>query len=123
MGAQKEKQTGYVPAAQKWSYSIASGGGNIITTIVGSFISAYLTDSVGIGVATVSTMMLVNRVFDLFSDFLMGSLVDKTHTKYGKARPWLALSAPLIALFLILLFSVPDGMGKMGKIVYLKLYI
>ena len=108
MGAQKEKQTGYVPAAQKWSYSIASGGGNIITTIVGSFISAYLTDSVGIGVATVSTMMLVNRVFDLFSDFLMGSLVDKTHTKYGKARPWLALSAPLIALFLILLFSVPD---------------
>ena len=63
MGAQKEKQTGYVPAAQKWSYSIASGGGNIITTIVGSFISAYLTDSVGIGVATVSTMMLVNRVF------------------------------------------------------------
>ena len=111
MGAQKEKQTGYVPAAQKWSYSIASGGGNIITTIVGSFISAYLTDSVGIGVATVSTMMLVNRVFDLFSDFLMGSLVDKTHTKYGKARPWLALSAPLIALFLILLFSVPDGMG------------
>ena len=118
MGAQKEKQTGYVPAAQKWSYSIASGGGNIITTIVGSFISAYLTDSVGIGVATVSTMMLVNRVFDLFSDFLMGSLVDKTHTKYGKARPWLALSAPLIALFLILLFSVPDGMGKMGKIVY-----
>ena len=118
MGAQKEKQTGYVPAAQKWSYSIASGGGNIITTIVGSFISAYLTDSVGIGVATVSTMMLVNRVFDLFSDFLMGSLVDKTHTKYGKARPWLALSAPLIALFLILLFSVPDGMGKTGKIVY-----
>lgn len=118
MGAQKEKQTGYVPAAQKWSYSIASGGGNIITTIVGSFISAYLTYSVGIGVATVSTMMLVNRVFDLFSDFLMGSLVDKTHTKYGKARPWLALSAPLTALFLILLFSVPDGMGKMGKIVY-----
>ena len=118
MGAQNQKQTGYVPVAQKWSYSIASGGGNIITTIVGSFISAYLTDSVGIGVATVSTMMLVNRVFDLFSDFLMGSLVDKTHTKYGKARPWLALSAPLIALFLILLFSVPDGMGKTGKIVY-----
>ena len=115
---EEKKQTGYVPVAQKLSYSIASGGGNIITTIVGSFISAYLTDSVGIGVATVSTMMLVNRVFDLFSDFLMGSLVDKTHTKYGKARPWVALSAPLIALFLILLFSVPDGMGKTGKIVY-----
>ena len=43
MGAQKEKQTGYVPAAQKWSYSIASGGGNIITTIVGSFISAEMS--------------------------------------------------------------------------------
>ena len=75
----QSKQTGYVPVSQKLSYSIASGGGNIITTVVGSFVSAYLTDSVGIGVATVSTMMLINRLFDLFSDFLMGSLVDKTH--------------------------------------------
>ena len=111
-------QAGYVPVSQKLTYSIASGGGNIITTIVGSFISAYLTDSVGIAVATVSTMMLVNRLFDLFSDFLMGSLVDKTHSRLGKARPWLALSAPLIALFLILLFSVPESMGYTGKVIY-----
>ena len=62
----QSKQTGYVPVSQKLSYSIASGGGNIVTTIVGSFVSAYLTDSVGIGVATVSTMMLINRLFDLF---------------------------------------------------------
>lgn len=114
----QSKQTGYVPVSQKLSYSIASGGGNIVTTIVGSFVSAYLTDSVGIGVATVSTMMLINRLFDLFSDFLMGSLVDKTHTRFGKARPWLLLSAPLVTLFLILLFSVPENMGHTGKVVY-----
>ena len=90
MGAQKEKQTGYVPAAQKWSYSIASGGGNIITTIVGSFISAYLTDSVGIGVATVSTMMLVNRVFDLFSDFRSGGyrVLSDTRNMEKQDRGW-----------------------------------
>ena len=57
--------------------------------IVGSFISAYLTDSVGIRVATVSTMMLVNRVFDLFSDFLMG--YQGTAIVYGVAAGVLIL--------------------------------
>ncbi len=113
-----QKQVGYVPISQKLNYSIASGGGNIITTIVGSFVSAYLTDSVGIAAAAVATMMLVNRVFDLMSDFLMGSVVDRTRTKFGKARPWLAVSAPLITLFLILLFSVPENMGSTGKLIY-----
>ncbi len=52
-----QKPAGYVPFPQKLNYSVASGGGNIITTIVGSFVSAYLTDSVGIAAAAVATMM------------------------------------------------------------------
>ncbi len=114
-----QKQAGYVPFSQKLNYSIASGGGNIITTIVGSFVSAYLTDSVGIAAAAVATMMLVNRVFDLFTDFFMGAVVDRTRSKYGKARPWLAVSAPLIALSLFLLFSVPENMSGTGKMIYI----
>lgn len=113
-----QKQAGYVPFPQKLNYSVASGGGNIITTIVGSFVSAYLTDSVGVAAAAVATMMLVNRVFDLFTDFFMGAVVDRTRSKYGKARPWLAVSAPLIAISLILLFSVPEDMSGTGKLIY-----
>ena len=114
-----QKQTGFVPFSQKLNYSIASGGGNIITTIVGSFVSAYLTDSVGIAAAAVATMILITRIFDLFTDFLMGSIVDQTRTKYGKARPWLAVSAPIITLFLILLFNVPENMSYTGKLIYI----
>lgn len=118
MSKQIKTEIGFVPFSQKLNYSIASGGGNIITTVVGSFISAYLTDSVGIAVAAVATMMLVGRVFDLFTDFLMGTIVDRTHTRLGKARPWLAISAPLIALSLILCFSVPENMNGTGKLIY-----
>lgn len=118
MSKQTKAQAGFVPFSQKLNYSIASGGGNIITTIVGSFVSAYLTDSVGIAVGAVATMMLVNRVFDLLTDFVMGTVVDRTHTKFGKARPWLAVSAPLIAISLILFFSVPEDMSGTGKLIY-----
>ncbi len=118
MKENEKRADGFVPFSQKLNYSIGSGGGNIITTIVGSFIAAYLTDSVGIGAATMSTMILVNRAFDLFTDFFMGSIVDRTRTKWGKARPWVALSAPIIAILLVLVFSVPESLGSTGKLVY-----
>lgn len=113
-----KRADGFVPLSQKLNYSIGSGGGNIITTIAGSFVAAYLTDSVGIGAATMSTMILVNRAFDLLTDFAMGSIVDRTRTKWGKARPWVAISAPLIAILLILVFSVPESLGSTGKLIY-----
>lgn len=118
MNDNSKKVQGFVPLSQKLCYSIGSGGGNMITTIVGSFIAAYLTDSVGIGAATMSTMILVNRAFDLFTDFFMGSIVDRTKTKWGKTRPWIALSAPIIAILLILVFSVPESCGYTAKLVY-----
>lgn len=107
-----------VPVREKLSYGIASGGGNIITQILGTFLTGFLTDSVGISVAAVGTMMLVARVFDGISDIIMGGIIDHTKTKYGKARPWLLVSAPLIMIALIIEFSESASMGGGAKLVY-----
>ncbi|MCD8146011.1 MAG: MFS transporter [Clostridiales bacterium] len=107
-----------VPLSEKVSYAIASGGGNIVTQVLGTFLTGYLTDSVGLAAAAVGTMMLVARVVDAVSDITMGAIVDKTNTRWGKARPWLLVSAPLICVALILTFSVPTGWEASAKLVY-----
>lgn len=112
------KDNGAVPVREKISYGLASGGGNIITQILGMFLTSYLTDSVGIAAAAVGTMMLVARFFDGASDIIMGGIIDKTKTRWGKARPWLLISAPFTLVSLILTFSVPASMSDAAKLVY-----
>ena len=107
-----------VPVREKASYGIASMGGNVVTQILGTFLTSYLTDSVGIAVAAVGTMMLIARVFDAISDVAMGAIVDKTKTRWGKARPWLLISAPLILIALILTFSINASWSSGVKLVY-----
>lgn len=103
---------------EKLSYAIGSGGGNIITTIFGSFLTAYYTDTVGLAAAAIGTMMLLSRVVDGISDIIIGGFVDKTKTRWGKARPWLLFTAPLTAIMLILLFMVPDSFSNSSKLIY-----
>jgi len=79
------KDNGAVPVREKISYGLASGGGNIITQILGMFLTSYLTDSVGIAAAAVGTMMLVARFFDGASDIIMGGIIDKTKTRWSMA--------------------------------------
>ncbi|QBE97401.1 MFS transporter [Blautia producta] len=107
-----------IPWSEKASYATASGGGNIITQILGTFLVSYLTDSVGIAAASIATMMLVARFIDAVSDLLMGTIIDKTKTKWGKARPWLLISAPIIGIALVIAFSIPSSMSDGGKLVY-----
>ena len=107
-----------VSVKEKICYGIGSGGGNIITQILGTFLTAYYTDSVGIAAAAVGTMMLVARLLDGISDVMMGGIVDKTRTKWGKARPWILISAPVICIGLILTFNVPGSLSSSAKLIY-----
>ncbi|MDQ0223573.1 MFS transporter [Streptococcus moroccensis] len=118
MSGTKIKETGYVNTREKISYSLASGGGNVVTTIIGGFLAAYLTDSVGLTAASVGTMMLLMRFADIVTDFLMGAIVERTKTRWGKARPWLLVSAILIFVALIFEFSTPGNLSMNGKLIY-----
>lgn len=107
-----------VPLWRKTVYGLGTGGGNIFSQIGAAFLLSYYTDTALMGAAAIGTMFVVCRVFDGVSDLLMGAVVDSTHTKWGKARPWLILSGPLTFLGIVLLMHVPVSMGASAKLVY-----
>ena len=97
------------------AYSVAGFGQNFICTIIGSYITVFMTDALlfgaeGVmigslkGATAVAILMLGARVFDAFNDPIMGSVVDKTRTKWGKCRPYLKWMAIPIGIMTILCF-------------------
>ena len=100
------------------SFAVGDGGCNLVWTTIGSYLTLYYTDSVGIAAATIGTLMLLSRLLDGVSDLVMGSIIDRTHTKWGKARPWILWSAVPMGLGLVLMFSIPSSLGNTGKIAY-----
>lgn len=103
---------------KKVCYGCGAGGGNVMSTLMASFLLAYYTDTALISAAAISTMFVICRLLDGVTDLVMGGIVDRTNTKLGKARPWLILSAPLMCIGLILIVSVPRGWSEAMKLVY-----
>lgn len=97
------------------AYSVAGFGQNFICTIIGSYLTVFMTDALlfgadGVTVGTVNGamavafLMLATRIFDACNDPIMGSIVDKTRTKWGKCRPYLKWMAIPIGIVTILCF-------------------
>lgn len=104
---------------EKFSYGLGDCAANVYVAMASSFLTGYYTDTVGLAALAVGTMMLVARIFDGVTDIVMGAIVDKTKSKYGKARPWVLWTAPLMAIGLILLFAVPKSIyGTNAGLVY-----
>jgi len=106
---------------EKIAFAISGvGGGAFCWGFISGFIMLYYTDSVGMSAATMGTMMLIARVLDGITDVLVGALIEKTHNKLGKGRPWYILSAPLLAICLFLCFNVPASLSTSGKVAYIS---
>ncbi|PTL38185.1 MFS transporter [Alkalicoccus saliphilus] len=98
-------------------YGMGFFGIILIWTMVGTFLAFYYTDVVGISAGVVGTLMLVSRLLDGVTDIGMGSVVDRTKSKHGKARPWILWMAVPFAVSGVLLFAVPD-ISMTGQIIY-----
>lgn len=88
---------------------------------LGMFVVYFYTDVVGISAAVIGTIMLVSRSFDGIIDVCVGTLVDKTHSRWGKARPWLLFGAIPFGALTVLLFAVPHNVSDTAKIIYIFL--
>ena len=107
-----------IPMWKKIAYGCGAAGGNVMSTLLASFLLSYYTDTAGIAAAAIGTMFIIARLLDGVTDLAMGGIVDKTNTKLGKARPWLIVCAPLMVIGIILILSVPQGWAEAGKLVY-----
>lgn len=103
---------------EKVCYALGDVGCNFIWGIASTFLMMYYTNSAKLNPAWVGTMMLVARLLDAFSDILMGVVIEKTNTRWGKARPWIIIGSVPFALSLVLLLNVPAGFSEFGKQAY-----
>ena len=113
----KEKLT-FRKILEHFSYGCGDFGCNIIYTAMSVYLMFYYTDYAGVSSAAVGVIMLISRVFDGVSDIIMGVIVDRTKSRFGKARPWLLRMCIPFAVSGVLLFSVPTGWSSGAKLVY-----
>lgn len=103
---------------ERFSYGCGDFGCNIIYTAMSAFLMLYYTDYAGVSSLAVGTIMMVSRVFDGVSDIIMGVIVDRTKSRFGKARPWLLRMCVPFAVSGVLLFSVPSSWSPTPKLIY-----
>lgn len=104
---------------ERFSYGCGDLGCNIIYSAMSAFLLFYYTDYVHVSAAVVGTIMLISRIFDGVTDLIMGVIVDRTKSKYGKCRPWILRMAIPFAVAGVLLFTVPEGLTDTAKIIYI----
>lgn len=114
-----ESNQAKVPFISKLAYGMGDVGCNFSWMFVGNFLMIFYTDVFGIGMGAVATLMLVSRIWDAVNDPIIGALSDKTHTRWGRYRPWLLIGAPLTALVLVLTFWAHPDWSQTGKIIYM----
>ena len=108
-----------VPFISKLAYGMGDVGCNFSWMFVGNFLMIIYTDVFGISMSAVATLMLFSRFWDAINDPIIGGLSDKTHTRWGRYRPWLLFAAPLTALVLILTFWAHPDWSQTHKIIYM----
>jgi probable glucitol transport protein GutA len=117
----KDKNKTNSRGSLSWLERIGYGLGDMSYNIIFQFVNAYLlfyyTDVGGIHPAVIATLFLVVRVLDAIFDPIMGVILDKTNTRWGRARPYLLWVSLPFALFTFLCFTTPH-FGPTGNIIY-----
>ncbi|AEB30796.1 galactose:cation symporter [Carnobacterium sp. 17-4] len=116
-----ERARGLTPKlklSEKLIFGFGDFGSNFSWTFIASFITIYMTDTVGVSAGIIGSILLFARIFDGVSDVFMGTIIDNTNTKMGKAKPWIFWTAPILGILSVLLFNVPD-IGQTGKVIYI----
>lgn len=114
-----EKHSAYesLSLKEKIGYGMGDAGSCMIWSVLALYLTWFYTDVYGLDPAIVGTLFLVIRVFDAFSDPVMGAICDRTRTRWGKFRPWLLWMAVPFGLGAVLMFTTPD-LSMNGKIIY-----
>lgn len=103
---------------ERFAFAFGQVAINIVWLLPGTFLTMYYTDSVGLSTAFMGTMMLICRIFDGFTDIAFGAILDKTKTRWGKARPWILWLGIPTVLSVVALFLVPTSWGEGAKNAY-----
>ena len=109
----KEKK--YLKWYNKIGYGSGDIAGNVVYAFLTSFVMIYLTDTVGLNPGIVGTLIAVSKLLDGVTDVFFGTMIDRTKTKMGKARPWMLWGYIGCAITLVAIFAVPVNVGEFAQ--------
>ena len=103
-----------VSGKERWlGYLLGPAGALLLNAVLATYLNVYYTDVLKLGGlwggAFLVIFPIVSKIVDAITNVVLGLIIDRTRTREGKARPWLLLSAPLVAVTGILLFTVPQA--------------
>ncbi len=101
-------------AVEKAGYGLGAVGKDMVYMLSASYVLYYFQDVIGVNAFAMGIILLVARVFDAFNDPIMGVIVAKTKTKWGKFRPWLLIGTLTNAVVLFLMFACPPKLDAAG---------
>ena len=100
------------------SYGLGAVGKDMVYMFSASYILYYYQDILGVSAIAMGMILMAARVFDAFNDPVMGVIVAKTRTRFGKFRPWLFVGTALNAIVLYLMFAAPPALDGGGLVAY-----
>ncbi len=105
-------------AKEKVSYGLGAVGKDMVYMLSASYVLYYFQDILGVSAAAMAVILLAARIFDAFNDPIMGVIVAKTQTKWGKFRPWLLIGTLTNACILFVMFAAPPALDGPGLVAY-----
>ena len=97
----------------KWHNKVGYGSGdiagNVVYAFLSSFVMIYLTNTIGLNSGIVGTLIAVSKLFDGITDIFFGTMIDRTKSKMGKARPWMFYGFFGCAITLYGVFAIPTN--------------
>ncbi len=106
----------------KISYGLGAVGKDMVYMLSASYVLYYFQDLLGVNAIAMGVILMVARVFDAFNDPIMGVIVAKTKTRWGKFRPWLLIGTLTNAVVLFLMFSCPPKLDAGGLVAYAAVF-
>lgn len=94
-----------------FAYGCGDFASNLTNTFMGSYLSIFYTDVVGLAPAVVSAILIIARIWDAINDPMFGAIAERTNTKKGRFRPYIFYFTPFLALAAVLTFTTLGGKG------------
>ena len=102
---------------ERLGYGVGDAGFNFYWALIGSFLAAFYTDTLGLSASVAAGVIFWAKIVDAFTDPVMGAIADRTNTRWGKFRPYLVWGAIPMGISAILAFTTPD-LSPQGKAVW-----
>ena len=114
-----------VSAGEKWlGYLLGPCGALLLNAVLATYLNVYYTDVLNLthvwGGLFLTVFPVISKIIDSITNVIIGYIIDRTRTSEGKARPWLLLSAPLVTISGILLFTVPEA-SETAQVIWVML--